>query len=78
MHGHAIFAAGLKGPAVNYPYTEKLLELDQCKPVCQVDVPPEFADIQTPVVFEAWQEGLQNHPDQQFAKFVLRGLSEGF
>ena len=36
-HGHAIFAADLKGPAVNYPYTEQLLEFDQCKPVCQVD-----------------------------------------
>ena len=78
LHAHAIFAADSEGWAVTYPYTEQLLPLDQCTPVCQADVPSELADIQTPIVFQAWQEGLQNHPDQQFAKFVLRGLSEGF
>lgn len=73
---HAVSATDRKG--VNYPYTEQLVELSQCKPDRQQETTPELADIQTPVVYLAWHEGLRNHPDQHFANYVLQGLREGF
>ena len=39
---------------------------------------PIFASISTPLHLEAWRKHLANHPDQDFAQFIVRGIREGF
>ena len=39
---------------------------------------PIFASISTPLRLEAWRKHLANHPDQDFAQFIVRGIREGF
>ena len=60
------------------PYTEELLQLEQCAPMVARPVAPQLAVIKTPFRVRAWERALVQHPDGEFVKFVLRGIAGGF
>ena len=39
---------------------------------------PLFATISTPLHLETWKKQLASHPDQDFAQFIVKGISGGF
>ena len=39
---------------------------------------PLFATVATPLCLGAWKQHLRGHPDREFARFVFRGIEEGF
>ena len=57
---------------------QKLLALEDQKAPVPRGLLGQLAEIQTPLRAQAWREGLQNHPDKQFAEFVVRGIEQGF
>ena len=59
------------------PYTEELLQLEQCAPMVARPVAPQLAVIKTPLRVRALQQPLVQHPDGEFVKFVLRGIAGG-
>ena len=61
-----------------YTYTAQLLELDSCRPEAPVGLSSALEHIQTPARLDIWKRELAGHPDQQFARFILKGLSSGF
>ena len=58
--------------AGQYRYTRSLLALDGLRPP-PTTMPPAIAKIVTPLNEEAWKVCLQAHPDQAFAKYILKG-----
>lgn len=58
-----------------YTYIAQLLKLDRCRPPVPADLPKH---IQTPAIIEAWTKELAGHPDQQFARYILQDLTQGF
>ena len=61
-----------------YIYMKSLRELDACRPIDPVAVPPQVQVIATPLRIESWRAELRQHPDQEFAQFLVRGLERGF
>ena len=59
------------------PYTEELLQLEQCAPMVARPVAPQLAVIKTPLRVRALEQALVQHPDGEFVKFVLRDLELG-
>ena len=63
----------------HYPYTKDLRELDACRPQSQAaQIPPEACTIVTPLSPRRWEQALANHPDRQFARYIVNGLRDGF
>ena len=63
----------------HYPYTKDLRELDACRPQSQAaQIPPEACTIATPLSPRRWEQALANHPDRQFARYIVNGLRDGF
>ena len=60
------------------PYTEDLLQLEQCAPMVARPFAPQLAVIKTPLKVRAWERALVQHPDGEFVRFVLRGIVGGF
>ena len=46
--------------------------------MASADLPPAMRHIQTPATLEVWRRELAGHPDQQFARYIMGGLSQGF
>ena len=61
-----------------YQYTHELLQFDSCRPTAKVELPPIATAITTPLRVDRWQLALRGHPDQQFAEYIVRGISTGF
>ena len=40
--------------------------------------PPSWGAINTPLVVDEWRRQLVEHPDRDFAQYLLRGITEGF
>ncbi len=57
-----------------YPYTADLLCLDMAKPAS----PSPPGSITTPLIAPQWQRALAHHPDRAFARYIMKGLTEGF
>ena len=63
----------------HYPDTKDLCELDACRPRGQAaQIPPEARTIVTPLSPRHWEQALANHPDRQFARYIVNGLRDGF
>ena len=61
-----------------YAYTTQLLELDRCRRQVPENLPTSLKHILTPAIIEVWEKELVGHPDPQFARYILQGLSQGF
>ena len=63
-----------------YEYSQHLLELDKCRPAeasCSTLL-EKLRHIESPIRVRVWKQSLSEHPDQQFAHYILKGLEEGF
>ena len=63
-----------------YRYTGDLLQLAGARRPEVPSVPMELTHIQSPLRKSLceWQTHLRDHPDQQFADYVVLGLQDGF
>ena len=64
-----------------YRYMTDLLALDLCRPDgCHATAgpAPKSKSVTSLARLEAWRVGLESHPDQEFARYILEGLSNGF
>ena len=66
------------GQRAAYPYLQKLLALDGCRPSHGIPLAGVLAAINTPLVWQAWAQALQPHPDKDFGDYIIRGIKEGF
>ena len=57
--------------------TGSLLALEKCVPTA-VQHNQDWENIVTPLRAEVWEKLLVNHPDRDFAGFVVRGIRHGF
>ena len=60
-----------------YKYTSQLLALEACADG-RGELPAYLCKIVTPLKLDAWQEALEDHPDQAFANYILGGIRNGF
>ena len=60
-----------------YMYTSDLLCLEFSRPNTDYQT-PQLAEVRTPLQSEAWESALSCHPDRAFARYIVRGLREGF
>lgn len=61
-----------------YPYMAQLKALDACHPLKCTPVCTELKRIVSPLQVEVWEQELSNHPDQQFAAYIIAGIRYGF
>ncbi len=63
-----------------YIHTTELLRLRDMSPVIPPLIPPELYIVNSPLrrKWGVWADALANHPDQDFADFILRGIWYGF
>ena len=58
-----------------YPYTQHLLQLEQCWG--EVAVAAQLKRAQSLLMASQWWSFTQHHPDKQFSTYVLTGLTQG-
>ena len=68
----------VEGRILSSSVTRDLLCLEQCTPLTSQLVNPLLSSVKTPLRFRAWERTLAQHPDGEFAGYVLRGIAEGF
>ena len=61
-----------------YEYTRDLQVLEGRRSQNADPVPPPLATVRTPLVVEEWERALAEHPDREFAAYILNGLRNGF
>ena len=64
-----------------YRYLTDLLPLDSCRPCNeqQTSEPAVMGGASSSVDrVQAWRSGLDSHPDKEFSRYILDGLSKGF
>ena len=65
--------------AGKYIYMEDLQTLSSRVPSSSTNSPPTtWYAINTPLRVDEWQQQLKEHPDPEFAEYLLRGMTEGF
>ena len=62
--------------AGKYVYMEDLRMLSSC--IAPTPAPAALKGINTPLKREAWQVHLSQHPDKEFAGYLLQGIEHGF
>ncbi len=62
----------------HYCYIQQLQGLDACRSHKRQALPPRLGAVATPMIPSKWAEELSSHPDQDFAKYILTGIREGF
>ena len=70
--GDELFGGG------RYVYMADLLELERCVPQEPRAIPPSLEAVVTPLRLPVWSSELRAHPDVEFARFIVRGLEQGF
>ena len=62
-----------------YTYIEDIRRLEACQAeVEQSDIPMTAMRVHTPLKVHAWAAALVEHPDQEFVKYILNGITVGF
>ena len=74
QYQHLIITTGWGGL---YIHTADLLCLGWARPSHSSTL-PELNRVQTPLVPQAWEEALAEHPDKAFTRYILDGLRHGF
>ena len=60
-----------------YPHTADLLALEFCRSADPWPS-PQLSQVHTPLNPAAWETALASHPDRAFARYILKGIREGF
>ena len=55
------------------PYTEELLQLEQCAPTVARPIAPHLAVIKTPLKVRAWEQALAQHPEWWICEVCVAG-----
>lgn len=60
---------------MNYGNSQNMdLHFDRCRPECHAGyLPQKMKEIVTPFVWQEWDAGLANHPDQRFREYIVNG-----
>ena len=61
-----------------YPYIKDLEALEACTSPNTCRMPSAIAAITTPLLADQWEKELENHPDRQFASYIVSGIRSGF
>ena len=61
-----------------YQFRLDLFALANCKQQHPPPLPPFLTSITTPLNIAALARELENHPDKEFAQYLLQGISQGF
>ena len=51
--------------------------LNFCRPAVEM-APPAWNTVTTPLQLPTWKLALRSHPDQAFAQYIIKGITEGF
>ncbi len=65
-------------PTGPYRYTTDLLAIAACINPRSLHLPSALCKITTPLSLSAWQTCLALHPDQEYARYILDGIANGF
>lgn len=74
---HTLHIVGLP-LAHQYKYSRDLLALNSCCNPSPPPLPASLCSINTPLFIPAWDWCLASHPDSNFSKYILSGLTSGF
>ena len=55
-----------------------LRAIDACRPAHTPVIPAELGVVKSPLRASEWEEVLGNHPDREFARYIVTGIREGF
>ena len=61
-----------------YIYMLELRRLDALRPLVLPELPAAITVVTTPLKLEAWEAELREHPDREYAQYLLDGIKEGF
>ena len=74
---YSLFSSHSPLPADCYAYTLDLLQLETMRPHQAVQN-PHLQGIHSPLRVDEWSKLLQEHPDQHYVAFLVRGMTFGF
>ena len=57
---------------------EDLARLDACCPKGPDYLSAQLGQVVTPLCWQAWDQALRGHPDNQFRRYIVKGIREGF
>lgn len=66
------------GAHEEYTYIDDLREFENCQHREQPKLPPGALRVLTPLKVQTWSALLAGHPDGEFVKYILNGISHGF
>ena len=61
-----------------YEGMEDLARLDACCPKGPDYLSAQLGQVVTPLCWQAWDQALRGHPDNQFRRYIVKGIREGF
>ena len=64
--------------AVQYQYMRDLRRLNECGPMVPNSPPGVRKEVVTPLRWEAWNQCLLSHPDQEYRRYIVTGLWKSF
>ncbi len=64
--------------SVGYCFTSQLLELERRSEGSSSRVLSGAEEVVTPLVWQRWEAELTEHPDREWARFLVRGIRDGF
>ena len=62
----------------HYVYMQDLQVLSRRTPTSLKPLPPSLTSVTTPLKVDMWQSLLASHPDPEFMRYILAGISQGF
>ncbi len=78
-HSNTIVSADSGRESNGYLYTRHLVALDGCRPSARSPAGAVVgSQVVTPLRVQTWRHYLQQHPDKEFARYLLSGIEEGF
>ena len=76
--GHAHSVERLAGAEIPYRYMKQLRQIEGFHPNPPRQLSAELAEIATPLKEQAWRQALADHPDKEFASYIVQGITNGF
>ena len=63
---------------IHVQYMTSLQEIKGCRPQSQPRLPPGCGRVIPPLTWRYWAQSLAQHPDREFAAYVVQGIHSGF
>lgn len=62
----------------HYVYMQDLQVLSRRTPASPQPLPPSLMSVTTPLQVDVWQSLLASHPDPEFKRYIIAGITQGF